>query len=150
MIRPARHTPISQRFTSQANERSSSPCERLWREVIDLAFREAVQPPKVWYGVKNPRHLETLRTRLQHEARDWLLSGGQDFVTVCGKARRLNLPARVVSMAGHGRCPERGNAGYVSYRLKSERVVDACPRCAAEAETAYQQHQRAAYREAAE
>lgn len=97
MTRPGRHTPISQRFTSQANERPSSPCERLWREVIDLAFREAVQPPKVWYGVKNPKHLETLRTRLQHEARDWLLSGGQDFVTVCDLAGRN--PAEVRQMA---------------------------------------------------
>ena len=81
------------------------------------------------------------------EIGSWL---GRSSAAVCGKARRLNLPARVVSMAGHGRCPECGNAGYVSYRLKNERVVDACPRCTAEAETAYQQHQRAAHREAAE
>ena len=81
------------------------------------------------------------------EIGSWL---GRSSGAVCSKARRLNLPARFVSMAGHGRCPDCGNAGYVSYRLQGERVVDACPRCTAEAETAYQQHQRAAYREAAE
>ena len=64
---------------------------------------------------------------------EWL---GRSPAAICSKAGRLKLPARVLSHAGKERCPECGNAGRIA---KSGRPVDACPRCAAEAEVEYQQ-----------
>ena len=76
------------------------------------------------------------------EIGEWL---GRSPAAICSKACRLKLPARTLSQAGKERCPECGNAGRVA---KSGRPLDACPRCAAEAEAEYQQ--RFLYREAAE
>lgn len=88
MIQPARSTPISERFTAPRNERHATPSERLFRAVIDQAFRDAVTLPKIWYRPGTDRHLETTRQRLQDEARRWLLSPGADFVLVCDLAGR--------------------------------------------------------------
>lgn len=97
MIRPARHTPISQRFTSQGSERACTPSERLFRAVIDQAFRDAVTLPKIWYRRGTDRHLKTTRQRMQDEARRWLLSGDRDFQLICDLAGRC--PAEVLEQA---------------------------------------------------
>ena len=64
------------------------PEERLWRAVIDLAFRDAVEGPRVWYGARTQQQFEALSARMQDEARSWLLSGSRDFVMVCDLAGR--------------------------------------------------------------
>lgn len=68
--------------------------QRLWRAVIDCAFRDAVELPKLWFGSRSREHLERHRHRLQDEARRWLLSGGDDFVLVCDLAGRCPVEVR--------------------------------------------------------
>lgn len=67
---------------------TASGQERLWRAVIDLAFRDAVELPKVWFGTRCVEHAMRHRHRLQQEARDWLLNNNRDFVIVCDLAGR--------------------------------------------------------------
>lgn len=74
--------------------RAEPPEQRLWREVIDCAFRDAVELPKLWFGTRSREHLERHRHRLQDEARSWLLSGGADFVLVCDLAGRCPVEVR--------------------------------------------------------
>ncbi|WP_119169002.1 hypothetical protein [Algihabitans albus] len=83
--------------TLEETLRAEPPEQRLWREVIDCAFRDAVELPKLWFGSRSRDHLERHRTRLQDEARRWLLSGGRDFVVVCDLAGRC--PAEVRDQA---------------------------------------------------
>ena len=97
MIRPARHTPPSHRFTTVSDDQRATPIESLFRAVIDQAFRDAVTLPKLWYGRKSPGHLATTRQRLQDEARRWLLSPGRDFRLICDLAGRD--PAEVLEQA---------------------------------------------------
>ena len=94
MTKPGRHTPISQRFTSQANERPSSPCERLWREVIDCAFRDAVDPPARLLTNCTTAQLQRQRDRISGAARHWLLFDESDFAAVCDLAGRDPLEVR--------------------------------------------------------
>lgn len=88
MIRPARHTPPSHRFTTVSDDQRATPIESLFRAVIDQAFRDAVTLPKIWYSPTTPGHLATTRQRLQDEARRWLLSPGRDFRLICDLAGR--------------------------------------------------------------
>lgn len=99
--------------------------QRLWREVIDCAFRDAVELPRLWFGSRSRDHLERHRARLQDEARSWLLSGGQDFVLVCDladrcpvevrdQARRLLGDPQLVDAFVHGRRELRSNRPYAT------------------------------------
>ena len=64
------------------------PEERLWRAVIDLAFRDAVEGPRVWHSARTREQFEALSGRAQEDAQRWLLSGSRDFVMVCDLAGR--------------------------------------------------------------
>ena len=92
-MKPSRSHPA----TLEEPRRSLPPEQWLWREVIDCAFRDAVELPKLWFGSRSRSHLERHRARLQDEARRWLLSGGHDFVMVCDLAGRC--PAEVRDQA---------------------------------------------------
>ena len=67
---------------------TASAEERLWRAVIDVAFRDAVELPKIWFGIRSAEALQIRRERLRQEARDWLLNNNRDFVIVCDLAGR--------------------------------------------------------------
>ena len=84
MIRPARHTPPSHRFTTVSDDQRATPIEALFRAVIDLAFRDAADLPVAGYVSGNLLSLQ----RMQDEARNWLLSGGRDFHLICDLAGR--------------------------------------------------------------
>lgn len=84
MIRPARHTSPSHRFTTVSDDQRATPVEALFRAVIDLAFRDAADLPVAGYVSGNLIQLQ----RMQDEARNWLLSGGRDFVLICDLAGR--------------------------------------------------------------
>lgn len=116
MIQPARHTPVSQRFTAQGNEPPATPIERLFRAVIDEAFKDAAVLPKIWYRRGTDRHLATTRQRLQDEARRWLLSGGQDFILICDLAGRD--PAEVQEKARR----LLGNPEFIATYAAAQRV----------------------------
>ena len=92
-MKPSRTHPA----TLEEPRHSLPPEQWLWREVIDCAFRDAVELPRLWFGSRSRNHLERHRARLQDEARSWLLSGGHDFVMVCDLAGRC--PAEVRDQA---------------------------------------------------
>ena len=85
---PSRHDRQQWSPASSSPSSPAQPEERLWRAVIDLAFRDAVKGASVWYGARTRRQMETYQSRLRDEARSWLLDGGRHFVMVCDLAGR--------------------------------------------------------------
>ena len=62
--------------------------ERLWRAVIDVAFRDAINPPLALMSGGHRDSIQAQRDRLISRARHWLLEDRSDFVVVCDLAGR--------------------------------------------------------------